>query len=65
LKVLDNKNTFEKAEKFTRIVIEKNSSKLIRMNEEIQMGLCADFAHSYGKQISKKKTRFDDVDYSD
>lgn len=47
LTVVGDKNNFEKAEKFTQTVIEKNSSKSIWMNEEIQMGLSAAFALAF------------------
>ncbi len=47
LKVINNKNNFEKVEKFTQIVIEKNNPKSIWMNEEIQMGLSAAFALAF------------------
>jgi len=47
LTVVRNKNTFEKVEKLTQIVIEKNSSKSIWMDEEIQMGLSPAFALAF------------------
>ncbi len=47
LNVVDNEEVLEKVEKFTQMVIEKNSSKSIWMNDEVQMGLSATFALAF------------------
>lgn len=45
--VVEDKNNFEKIEKFNQTVIEKNARKSVWMNEEIQMGLSAAFALAF------------------
>jgi len=43
----------------------KIQNAVIDIMDKIEDNSHAIFAHSYRKQMSKKKTRFDDVDYSD
>ncbi len=47
LRVVENKDNFDKLEKYIQVVIEKNSPKSVWMNDEIQMGLNAAFALAF------------------